>query len=369
MRHSRYYEPYLDSLVEFYSAEILESFDRLLLSNSNVSGEAFQVADSLNLPLSTVEPFLERLASESFLERVIEATCVRCGNLISQENITTGECLFCDADLSEDDAVNSKTLYRLTRPRNRDSGWIVATHGMSSYGPWQEELQWLIDGIFPVTLPFRNFKYGNTRFAPFSPWGQSRKLREFRHRWHLYNSDLPAHLAGVTPDIIAHSFGTWLIGHLLLDDPSVRVGYVITLGSILRPDFNWARLIERGQVQAVLNHYGAADSWVPLAQFVIPDAGPSGIKGFLNPDNLPIYNLREERLGHSDFFDSQLAVRFKDVWRHFLQGNADKLANKIELHADCQEWRPIAQWSRTPSPLGWLLGAVQFIRIRIRRET
>jgi serine/threonine-protein kinase len=58
------------------------------------------------------------------------------------------------------------------------------------------------------------------------------------------------------PDIIAHSFGTWLVGHALESNPDIQVGRVVLTGSILRPDFNWKEHMPSGQVEAVLNHYG-----------------------------------------------------------------------------------------------------------------
>jgi hypothetical protein len=85
---------------------------------------------------------------------------------------------------------------------------------------------------------------------------------------------------GRRPDVIAHSFGTWMLGHALAStDPEVAdlaVGRVVLLGSILRPNFPWAEIIARGRAEAVLNHYGTADSWAGIGGYVIYDAGPSG---------------------------------------------------------------------------------------------
>ena len=54
---------------------------------------------------------------------------------------------------------------------------------------------------------------------------------------------------GGMSDVIAHSFGTWLLGHALRNDPTLKVGRIIPTGCILRPDFDWNELITRGQAR------------------------------------------------------------------------------------------------------------------------
>jgi len=119
------------------------------------------------------------------------------------------------------------------------------------------------------------------------------------------------------PDVIAHSLGTWLIGHALQWNPSLVVGRVILTGSILRPDFDWAALIARRQVEAILNHYGTKDFWARVAHYVIPDSGPSGRRGFSL--KAPVTQVRAEGFKHSDvFLDENLGNVFETVWRPFL---------------------------------------------------
>jgi len=122
---------------------------------------------------------------------------------------------------------------------------------------------------------------------------------------------------GRIPDVIAHSFGTWLLGHALTRNPNLKVGRVILTGCILRPDFDWAALISRGQVQAVLCHVASRDGWASVAHYIIPDSGPSGVRGFNDRTNIGHAVLKDG--AHSDFFlDEQMPKLFHDVWQPFL---------------------------------------------------
>jgi hypothetical protein len=76
----------------------------------------------------------------------------------------------------------------------------------------------------------------------------------------------------------------------------------------MRSTVRWARLIERGQAEAVLNHFGAKDFWARIAHDVIPDSGPSGRDGFnANPR---IVQKRADGFGHSDLFGPAIFVQF-----------------------------------------------------------
>src|SRR5437870_7021689 len=86
-------------------------------------------------------------------------------------------------------------------------------------------------------------------------------------------NEMKAEGYGERPDVIAHSFGTWLLAHAILADKAadpIRVGRVVLTGSIVRPDFNWRSLLDDGRVEAVLCHYGGGDIPVRLAQNSIP---------------------------------------------------------------------------------------------------
>lgn len=146
---------------------------------------------------------------------------------------------------------------------------------------------------------------------------------------------------GPRPDVICHSFRTWLVGYALLRHLDLQVGRIILVASILRPDFDWETLRERGQVEAVLNHRAGRDRVVPLATCFVPDAGPSGRRGF-DPD-VPVVDRLHASFGHSDFFDAdELPRQFAGAWQSFLRAPLD------ELHQSGQDQD---QWRQPPWPV------------------
>ncbi|HET9405860.1 MAG TPA: hypothetical protein VFO39_01355 [Candidatus Sulfotelmatobacter sp.] len=185
------------------------------------------------------------------------------------------------------------------------------------------------------SIPVAIYKYGIVR--PGAVWWPSlRKLREdvVAKIETLQGDTFTGGLAG-PPDVIAHSLGTWLIGHALQQHPSLKIGRLILTGSILRPDFDWDSLIGNGQVEAVLNHYGARDFWAGITHFIIPDSGPSGRKGFNSavPTQVCATNF-----GHSDFFRLEnLGHVFEHVWRPFL---TRELNVELAASAEPAAWHP-----------------------------
>lgn len=189
-------------------------------------------------------------------------------------------------------------------------------------------------------------------------------LRQLRLRLQVFRTQLRERGFEGNPDVIAHSFGTWLVGHLLLDEarrvPSERLafGRVILLGSILRPDFNWKGLKDAGLVEEVLNHFGTHDRVVPFAHATIWDSGPSGVRGFDGNDAL---NLRAEGCGHGDLLSvtkstassgqgqtrPNLEHYYEDCWRRFLTLPKDELSTLGIAPAEAAD----APWSELPWPL------------------
>ncbi len=118
------------------------------------------------------------------------------------------------------------------------------------------------------------------------------------------------------PSVVAHSFGTYILGHALLRFPFLRFNKVILCGSILPRDFPWEALIESGQVQAVRNEYGARDTWSSIAPWFIRGSGASGIYGFDLPSSERFIQEGYRRYTHSDYFSDGHMLEF---WMPFLE--------------------------------------------------
>lgn len=86
------------------------------------------------------------------------------------------------------------------------------------------------------------------------------------------------------PHVIAHSFGTYLIGRALQKFPDVLVDRMVLVGSVLSCRYKWGNLLDTKPVPfTVRNETGKRDLVVKLAglvSWVARDIGDAGLKGF-----------------------------------------------------------------------------------------
>lgn len=133
-----------------------------------------------------------------------------------------------------------------------------------------------------------------------------------------YDSEInDRHLAidrNQSPSVVAHSFGTYILGYTLLRFDFIKFDKVILCGSILPKDFPWGQLIDRGQVQSVRNEYGVRDPWAKRVQCFVRGTGPSGAEGFTcNHERL----VQEQfDYNHSEYFGRD---HMEDRWFPFLE--------------------------------------------------
>jgi len=141
---------------------------------------------------------------------------------------------------------------------------------------------------------------------------------------------------------VAHSFGSWIVAHALQNDPKLQLGHVVLVGSIVRPDWPWAAILERNQIRGLLNYCGDRDPWVRLAERFIPDSGPSGSRGFNQQHDRLLNLLRPGGTHSSAFSNARLPALFEDVWRPFMSNRGEDIeAGEHEV----LEPRP---WARAP---------------------
>ena len=132
------------------------------------------------------------------------------------------------------------------------------------------------------------------------------------------------------PSVVAHSFGTFILGNALLRYRDIRVDKVILCGSILPMQFPWDELISNGQVSEVLNDVGTEDRWPTICSFVVPGTGASGRVGFIRKHS----RLRQEfhNLSHSEYFDAgQIRSRWIPFLKSgdvFIDGRRDQLVER-----------------------------------------
>jgi hypothetical protein len=191
---------------------------------------------------------------------------------------------------------------------------ICPLHGIRTLAAWQRGLSDLL-GRHGWVCRLDRWSYGRfSLWAFLTPWTREAKLNWLRRQYDAEMHDRRLDIErGQPPSVVAHSFGTYILGYTLLRFDFIRFNKVILCGSILPVDFPWDKLIERGQVQAVRNEYGVRDPWVRRVRCFVRGTGPSGASGFTCQHE----RLEQEEFeyDHGDYFGLD---HMEDRWLPFL---------------------------------------------------
>jgi pimeloyl-ACP methyl ester carboxylesterase len=159
---------------------------------------------------------------------------------------------------------------------------VISVHGIRTHGLWQKVISEVFGDASPQ-IPTRGFDYGYFNIFKFiTPSARDKKVNEFRD-WYgglMKEKRLRHDNPRKRPSVIAHSFGTYIVGYCMQTYPEVCFDKVILCGSILPVDFNWSKIYARGQVNFVRNEKGWKDLWVGSAHHLSRQMGPSGKVGF-----------------------------------------------------------------------------------------
>jgi hypothetical protein len=194
---------------------------------------------------------------------------------------------------------------------------VFPMHGIMTRAEWQRAFtQVAANAGWRVRLNEWNFgRYSLAQFLwPFSKGG---KLRWFSQTYSREVNDRRLGLDDDTrlPSIVAHSFGTYIVGYSMLRWSFLRFDKIILCGSILPVDFPWDLLIQRGQVRAIRNEIGAKDIWVRIVRYMVSHTGRSGADGF-SRKHPRLEQPRFDFYEHSEFFSEG---HMEEYWLPFLE--------------------------------------------------
>lgn len=287
---------------------------------------------------------LERSAKIGILDTTTRMFCSEghCDSQLDDDDVHNHECPACGARFDESgQGPKEKAIYLTNSERSREPSWIIAIHGFNTLGPWQEEFSWRIANKLKFSVPVFTYKYGLIRFSV---------LWRFRHiilakqigQKILQAKDLTSDSSAFPPDVIVHSFGSHLFTVLLelSEFKHLKFGRVITVGSIIRPDYNWSNFIESGRIEAVLNSCSGGDCAVPFAQTFIPGSGPGGKIGFADTIAINVIDLGGT---HSSYFDDEALERNLGdggLWTRFLSNPLSSFSYEEMNLEKAAEWHP-----------------------------
>lgn len=282
------------------------------------------------------------MGKKEYIKQGIQYECPCCGEIFPRQEVAySHNCESNDFEtVSPEEFTESRYFWLDTKP-SRDIRCAILIHGMKTRGVWQEQFVWRLNNLYLYSIPTFIYKYGYITLSPVLRILQRKQLKKIQETFnklqHLENSRQKK----FKPDVISHSFGTWLIAHLLQKYPDIQIGRLILLGSIVRPDFPWNNLIENGQIEVVLNHAAEKDIWVRISQLIIPDSGPGGQVGFVADK---VLNITEPELKHSGYFTEELIEQFlskEGKWYRFLHRPLENLPESFNDRFTCADWKPI----------------------------
>lgn len=190
---------------------------------------------------------------------------------------------------------------------------VLSIHGIRTRGTWQRDINRCLENAdFDHAL----IDYGYFSLFRFLwPWSRDKQVRRFLEKYTAETRN------GEVPSVIAHSLGTYIVANAMERYEEVQFDRIIFCGSIVPPGYDWAARINSGQVRYVLNDCGKRDIWVRIAEWVVADAGPSGVSGFTNLADGKVIERFHPFFRHSDFFYERNVTK---QWIPFLLGEEIK---------------------------------------------
>ena len=183
---------------------------------------------------------------------------------------------------------------------------ILLIHGIRTFASWQPLVKRLLEEIpgtrvVPIKYGYLDaFRFWfplRTRQAPIDD------IRREIQNARAANDDSRI-------SVIAHSFGTYAISQILLENPDLRLERLILLGSIVPRSYRWDYVRSRLATD-VVNDYGTRDIWPVLAKCLSWGYGDTGRHGFGRGAH--VYD-RGHNFAHSDFFTETFVRKYWIPW-------------------------------------------------------
>lgn len=209
-------------------------------------------------------------------------------------------------------------------------GILVTVHGLLSRAEWNSEIAPIASSQNWIFAPY-TYDTNNPDLL-FNPSKRKEVLEKFREWIYDLQSRFQEDIS-----IIAHSYGTFIIGSYLSgfdaeECPPVTFNSIILTGSILNENFDWEKF--RGlSVGSVYNSIAPEDEFVKfmpstsLKKFIgmSADFGKAGVKGFSNETTM-LTQSTNKIFTHTNTIKRDIIEK---KWMPFL--NANKNSLRIEM--------------------------------------
>jgi hypothetical protein len=216
---------------------------------------------------------------------------------------------------TSDGAEQPQTQHKSPEPssnlasRNTSQGHVVIlVHGIRDFALWQTTVR---SAVEDEGLKAEAINYGRINLLQFlAPFSYFRK-KAIATVWNQIRI-VKQNNEGSLLSVIAHSFGTFVIAHLVQENFDVKFHRIIFCGSVVPYGFPFEQFQNRF-TQPIINEVGTRDIWPALAESITFGYGSAGTYGFRRP----LVRDRWHNGAHHGFFlDAQFCIKF---WSPFLR--------------------------------------------------
>lgn len=159
---------------------------------------------------------------------------------------------------------------------NADIITLMLVHGIQTDGAWHELVKAAFRDVAHVRVKGVGYRCVTAAqlASPFRSTPINDVVQQFR--------DAQAMEPTARVMVIAHSFGTYIVSHILARFADIKIERIVLCGSIIRNSYRWdlhTRHIPEGNI---LNDVGTRDMYPVLASVASVGYGGSGRNGFKN---------------------------------------------------------------------------------------
>lgn len=194
-------------------------------------------------------------------------------------------------------------------PQSTATDLIILIHGIRTRARWQNEIRAELERAgFVVELT----NYGRFDLIKFLLPIWAFRLTVIDSVREQISVAIRRH-PGLRVSFIAHSFGTFVLGHILRASMGLKIERIVLCGSVLPYDFPFGEVVDGA---TIVNDVGGRDFLPALAERVTWGYGSSGTYGFHVPG---VRDRHHNELPHSGFLASDFC---KEYWVPFFQDGA-----------------------------------------------
>jgi hypothetical protein len=155
---------------------------------------------------------------------------------------------------------------------------VILVHGIRDFARWQTNVR---DSLENEGFKSESTNYGRFNLIEFLlplSYFRKRAIAEVWKQIRIIKQNNPDALLSV----IAHSFGTYVVAHLMQENFDIAFHRVIFCGSVVRYGFSFEQFQNRFR-QPIINEVGTRDIWPAMAESVTMGYGSAGTYGFRRP--------------------------------------------------------------------------------------